>query len=122
MGGVHPSALSAVDCIWPPPVPPELTGVDIARSIIDIEADMDALVVVTLLNDGIPIELLILAVMVELMCSGDVAVELMFMEPESGSSAGPAIRTLSGRHCTLPRPLANRLSTQLGNAPVVMYS
>ncbi|EKG15346.1 hypothetical protein MPH_07474 [Macrophomina phaseolina MS6] len=37
-------------------------------------------------------------------------------------SPAPAARMYSGRHRTLPYPLARRLSTQLGNAPVVRYS
>ena len=41
----------------------------------------------------------------------------------SGSipSPAPAFSTSSGRHLTLPRPLASILSTQDGNAPVLMY-
>jgi len=32
----------------------------------------------------------------------------------------PALRMLSGRHSTRPNPFARRLSTQLGNAPVLV--
>lgn len=37
-------------------------------------------------------------------------------------SPGPASKTLAGKHCTRPRPLASRLSTHCGKAPVVKYS
>ena len=36
-------------------------------------------------------------------------------------SPGPAWRTASGRHWTLPRPLARTLSTHDGKAPVLRY-
>lgn len=36
-------------------------------------------------------------------------------------SPGPDSRTLSGRHCTLPWPLAKILSTHDGKAPVLIY-
>lgn len=41
----------------------------------------------------------------------------------SGSipSPGPDLRMLSGRHCTLPWPLAKILSTHDGKAPVLIY-
>jgi hypothetical protein len=35
---------------------------------------------------------------------------------------GPQSRTVCGRHCTLPKPLASRLFTQCGNTPVRLYS
>lgn len=58
----------------------------------------------------------------------DIVIEPMFIEvpptvvdDESSPSIGPALRMWSGRHWTLPRPLASRLSTQFGNAPVSKY-
>ena len=41
--------------------------------------------------------------------------------PMSMPSPSSAARTDSGRHWTLPCPLARRLSTQLGKAPVSKY-
>lgn len=40
---------------------------------------------------------------------------------DSTPRPGPDSRMASGRHCTLPWPLARMLSTHDGNAPVLLY-
>jgi hypothetical protein len=47
--------------------------------------------------------------------------DAVVMLPGSIPRSGPHSRMLSGRHCTLPLPLAKILSTQDGKAPVSIY-
>lgn len=50
----------------------------------------------------------------------DIAIVVVVVG-ESSKNPPPSLRNASGRHCTLPFPLANKLSTHKGNAPVVLY-
>ncbi len=71
---------------------------------------MDALVVVTLLNDGIPIRVAHTGCHGAEPCSGVMAVEIMFNRAWNQARAGARHKDI-GRRVPLPRPLANRLST-----------
>ena len=122
MGGEQPRGVKAV-------------GIDMEGMTDDLPVDWDAVSEGTALaSDGIAMFSLIagdlfrmLDISIDMDC---MAIEGMgvLAEPCAMVEAAmsmpkpvPAARMDSGRHCTRPYPFANRLSTQLGNAPVLKY-
>lgn len=60
------------------------------------------------------------AIDIDVVSEDSMDIELESSDPKH--KFGPQSRTACGKHCTLPMPLASRLSTQCGNTPVRLYS